>query len=171
MRKVKFWTAFVCLIIVFSTTVYAYSTDMLKTKNKSIKTWSQKYDNIKVLTNNGTVTYDEERGIVFDCNLEVPGDYFEFTVDLVNDGLVDAEIEEIIKTGLTDNIKKFLDYNVTYLNGREIKVNDKIKAGTKETLKVNVTYKEDITAEDLPATDEEAELAFDITMVQKEDYR
>ena len=171
MKGVKIWTAIFCLVVIGSTTAYAYASDVFATNNTNVKTWSQQYENIKVLTNNGNAIVDKERGIVFNCSLEEPGDYFEFTVDIVNDGLVDAQIDEIVKTGITDNNRKYLDYNVTYLDGTNIKEKDIIKANDRITIKLNVTYKTDLNAEDLPAEDENAELSFDMTMIERESYR
>ena len=64
----------------------------------------------------------------FTANLKTPGDYYEFSVDVVNDGTVDAMIDSIVKTPeLTEEQSKYIKYEATYQNGESI--------STKQTLK------------------------------------
>ena len=42
------------------------------------------------------VTDDDE--VVFEVNLQVPGEYFEFTIDMINEGSIDGIINEVSKS-------------------------------------------------------------------------
>ena len=79
----------------------------------------------------------------------------------------DAIIDSIDKDGLTNQQKKYLDYSISYLNGKEVKVGDTFKAGETKTTKVRVEYLNNISSEDLPGKDEEIKYSFNITMVEK----
>jgi hypothetical protein len=95
------------------------------------------------ITNNTTVNYE--------VNLDNPGDYYEFTVDVVNKGTVDAKIDTdgIVKTQLSDTESVFASYVVTYADGSTVSEGDTLAVSETKTLLVRVEYNEDITVEQL----------------------
>ena len=57
----------------------------------------------------------------FETTLNMPGDFYEFVVDVVNAGSIDAMIENVVKTPeLTTEQAKYLKYEVSYANGESI---------------------------------------------------
>lgn len=89
-------------------------------------TWDIHFDNPLVKEDSVTLdlpTIDSKNFVVsFDVNLDLPGDFYEFTVDIVNDGTIDAMIDSIQNTYvLTEEQKKYLNYTITYQGGDEIK--------------------------------------------------
>ena len=46
---------------------------------------------------------------------DLPGDYYEFTVYLVNDGTVDVAIDEITVTGIDEQNRDYLTYYLKYV--------------------------------------------------------
>ena len=89
-------------------------------------TWDIHFDNPLVTEDSVTLdlpTIDSKNFVVsFDVNLDLPGDFYEFTVDIVNDGTIDAMIDSIQNTYvLTEEQKKYLNYTITYQGGDEIK--------------------------------------------------
>ena len=88
-------------------------------------------------------------------------------MDITNNSNKNAKIDTIEKTGLTEQQKKYLDYNITYLDGTEVKVGDIFNAGETKTAKVRVEYLTNVSKEDLPTTDEDVSYNFNITMVEK----
>ena len=103
----------------------------------------------------------------YTVTLSKPGDFYEFTVDAVNKGSIDAMINTISNTGLTSAQSRYMSYNVAYSDGTAITEKQKLVAETgKETIKVRVEYKKDITASDLPTTDQTVSLTFSVTYVQ-----
>ena len=107
--------------------------------------------------------------IEYTVMLAEPGDFYEFNVDIVNNGTIDAMISEVLKTGLSSEQEKYIEYTATYSDGINIEENDLLKSGTSENIKVSVKYKEDIVASDLPTEDNLISLSFSIVYVQADE--
>lgn len=105
--------------------------------------------------------------IDYSIMLKEPGEYYSFTVDIVNKGTKNARIYDVIKDGITKRQEKFLDYTVTYIDGSKLKINDTLLVGERKTINIVVCFKEDVTAEDLPSTDQELNLTYKIIYVEK----
>ena len=139
--------------------------------------WDIYFDNVQVKSGSVTAStpaIDTAKTTVsYSVTLNLPGDYFEFTVDAVNDGTIDGMISEISSTlnnvEIDDNLPPALEYNVTYVNGTTIQNNQLLEAGEKETYKVKVGYKKDISATDLPSTEQTLNLTFSVTYIQADD--
>lgn len=98
-------------------------------------------------------------GVIF----HIIGDYYEFTVDVINEGTVDAMLEEVVKEGLGSN-SSYLTFDVTYSDGIPITKFDYLpKCGGKESLKVKVTF---ISA---PENDVVANLGVSVNYIQADD--
>ena len=166
MKKIKTLMVLALIIMIGTTTVYAYSNNLVKgvrnTSNLDIE-----YTNVISTSKNGTATLDNTTGVSFTANLEKPGDTFEFTVDMVNKSNMDAKVDQVVMTELTEQQQRYLSYNVTYVDGNTITTNDVIKSGETKTLKITLDYKYDITADDLPTEDENIDLSFNIVMVEE----
>lgn len=164
MKNIKMLVVTLLIIMIGTTTVYAYSNNLVKgSKNE----FDIHYQNVVSLSDKGNVVLDNENNINFETTLAVPGDYYEFTVDMKNNSVEDATIDEIVKTELTERQQRYLEYTVTYANGETINIGDIIESGETKTIKVRLTYKYDITAEDLPTEDENLDLSLNFVMVQK----
>ena len=74
-------------------------------------------------TNSPTIGADA-MSINFDVTLSNPGEYYEFNVDVVNRGTLNAEIENYTITELTEQQLKYLTFEVKYSDGSEIKKGD-----------------------------------------------
>ena len=73
----------------------------------SSNTWDIHFDNIQINTNSVAIgendspaTIDPENNckVDFEVTLSLPGDFYEFTVDVVNSGTIDGMIGELNKT-------------------------------------------------------------------------
>ena len=125
-------------------------------------TWDVHFDNIQVNEdsvpigeNDSQATINPENNckIDFEVTLSLPGDFYEFTVDVVNEGTIDGMIGTLNKTLTINNetvqeVPDYLNYSITYDDGVEIEENHKVSAGTVETYKVRLEFKTDI--EELP---------------------
>ena len=125
-------------------------------------TWDIHFDNIVVNENSVSIgtgdsaaTIDPENNckVDFEVTLSIPGDFYEFTIDVVNAGTIDGMIGTLNKTlkvnnEIVEETPDYLDYSVTYSDGVEIEENHKITAGTTETYLVRLEFKTDI--EELP---------------------
>ena len=138
-------------------------------------TWDIHFENLKITK--GSVTATTEPTITesnrisnFTFVLDKRGDFYEFTVDIENSGSLDAMIDSIEKTpALTSEQQKYLIYTITYENDEEIKKNHLIKINEFVRIKVRVEFKNDITAFDLPQTQQVLNLGFHINYIQAED--
>ena len=169
---------FLILLIVLSVGIsigYAYLNTSLTINGTSAvqkNTWDTHFDNIKI--KEGSVTANIEPTVEsgtkisrFDLVLQKPGDYYEFTVDVVNSGTLDAMVSNIVKTpDLTLAQQKYLDYKIEYENGEQITTKQLVKAEEFVRVKVRVEYKKDIQPEDLPTELDLVSLGFEINYEQ-----
>ena len=87
-------------------------------------------------------TISTPTSITFGAQLENPGDCYEFTVDVVNAGTIDAHVEQIhILPELTAEQEEYFQYYVTYLDEVNIQEGDTLNAGDQETLLVRFQYR------------------------------
>lgn len=167
MKKKGFRILVVFAVLFSATTVYAYKNNLIKINDGRMSIFDITYNNIRKIEGNGNADAKTDTDINLNTELANPGDYTEFLVDITNNSNKDAKIDTIEKTGLTEQQKKYIDYNITYLNGKEVKVGDVFKRGETKTAKVRVEYLTNISKDDLPKTDEDINYNFNITMVEK----
>ena len=104
--------------------------------------------------------------VTFGATLSKPGDMYSFAVDVVNNGTIDAMLNEVVKSTLTSAQEKYLTFSVTYSDGLEISQKDSLKAGTSETILVSVQYNMDIDNDELASADENLTLSVSMNYVQ-----
>ena len=136
--------------------------------------WDIHFENLEVTS--GSVAPHQEA--VIDVNkttvnfgiiLNKPGEFYEFSVDVVNKGTIDAMISEITKIGLTEEQSKYLNYIVEYTSGVQLLPNQLLETGTKEVIKVRVEFRSDLDQSDLPVNGEELNLSFSLNYIQADD--
>ena len=139
------------------------------TANLNNPTWDIYWNNVQVSSGSVSastpVIDSSETTVSYTVTLNKPGDFYEFSVDAVNAGTIDAMIEEITSklNGVTiASLPSYLNYTVTYLDGARLKNNQLLAAGTTETYKVRIEYKQNISANDLPTTDQSLSLDFSV---------
>ncbi len=146
------------------------------TANINSANWDVYWNNVQV--SNGSVeattpTIDTNKTTVsFNVTLTKPGDYYEFTVDAVNAGTLDAMIESIDSklNGTTiTTLPAYLDYDVTYSDGTALATNQELLHDSTETYKIRIAYKDNISASDLPDTNQSLSLQFSVTYKQATD--
>ena len=107
--------------------------------------------------------------ISYNVTLPSPGSEYSFTVNAKNFGTIDAALEGITLSGLTDAQKKYISYNVNY-NGVDY---DETTDGLAEdllvndthTLNVSVSYLLPADSADLPTTDVDVNLTIALDYV------
>lgn len=137
----------------------------------SSSNWSIRFDNIQIQEGSATATTaptiaDSLTEINYEINLDTPGDFYEFTVDVKNNGSINAILDEVLITDLTAEQQRYLLYTVTYSDNKVVAKNDLLNAGATKTIKVRVEFKRDITAADLPSTNSTLELSLSLHYVQ-----
>ena len=174
-RKTLYFILSIILVSVFSLTiVYAALSTVLNITGSTQITasnWDIHLENAVV--RNGSVSANapsiSSNNLSFSANLTKPGDFYEFTVDVVNDGSIDAMIDSVIKTPeLTAAQTKYLKYEVSYQNGESISAKQTIKSGTSTPIKVRIEYRTDLSASDLPTTTTNLNLKLTLVYVQSD---
>ena len=174
MKKKKYMI--ILLIIVISCINIGYasiSSNMLINDTAIIqnKKWKIYFDNVNINEQSVSAKVEPETvgnntiSIGYEVDLAKPGDFHEFTVDIVNDGDLTAVLDEFSITQLTDAQKKYLNYKVKYNDGNEIAKTDTIAAHSSEKLLVKIEYLKDVTSADLPTADEAISLNVELTYV------
>lgn len=138
----------------------------------SKNSWSIYFENIVIIDNHAKFvpaapSIDSDKAnISFSAVLAKPGDLYEFNVDIVNNGTLDAMITSISKSGLSAEQQKYIEYSVTYYDGGTISTKDILKAGAKETLRIRVRFISDIEAGDLPNSSDTLNLSYNLNYQQ-----
>ena len=138
-------------------------------------TWNIYWDNVQVTTGSVTAqtpTISNQTTVSYEITLHQPGDFYEFTVDVVNSGTIDGMISSItskLNNVVITTLPSYLDYSITYYDDKPILLNHLLAAGNTETLKVRISYKTDIDPDDLPDTDQQLNLNFTITYTQADE--
>ena len=146
------------------------------TANINSANWSVYWNNVQVESGSVTAptpTIDSDKTTVsYTVTLEKPGDYYEFTVDAVNAGTIDAMIESIDSklNGVTmEEVPAYLDYGISYADDTPLEENQELLHDSTETYKVHIGYVDYIEADELPATNQTLNLSFTVTYRQAND--
>ena len=175
-RKNLFLVLGLVMISVFSlTVVYAALNTVLTIQGNarvSAADWDIYLNNPRVTNGSATTDVPEIKTsstLEFSTTLNMPGDFYEFTVDVVNGGSIDAMIENVVKTPeLTTEQAKFLKYEITYQNGESISTKQILAKDTTMPIKVRIEYRRDISSSDLPTTATTLDLALTLEYVQSD---
>ena len=115
------------------------------TSGISKTTWKIYWDNIEVASGsvNGekvvkaaSITGDKDQMVEYIINLTTPGDFYEFSVDAVNDSTLDAMVDEVNNNvyeedGITPReLPSYLEYTVLYDDGSSIELDNSLPAGS-----------------------------------------
>lgn len=167
MRKEKKEKKMVLLLligVIFMTVGFAAYSGILNiegTVNVKSNKWSIGYiaDTYKETSGSVSATAKNITASEYDftTSLSKPGDFYEATLDIKNEGTFSAKITEITKSTLTETQQKYLEYTVTY-DGTEYNettsgLSLELAAGATKTLKIRVDYVQPENSADLPSTD------------------
>ena len=172
--KQKFIALAVLLILAISVGYAALSTTLTinGTANIASNSWLIYFTNVQVTSGSVTATTTPTTSgtstitLTWAVNLQTPGDFYEYYVDVKNDGTIDAMIGSLSNTSLTTTQAKYLNYTVTYSDGAVIEQYDKLDSNETVTLKVRVEYKTDLNPEDLPTENTPVTLTYASNYVQ-----
>ena len=142
-------------------------------------TWDIHWNRTSVNVSEGSVSGTDPRvfgtndnTVEFTTELELPGDFYEFTVDAINEGSIDGAItlttnnvyevvnEEEISTELPD----YILYTVTYDDDTIPTIGDILKKGESKKYKVRVEYDSEATS--IPDTAKTYKFKYTVTYGQ-----
>ena len=140
--------------------------------------WGIKFENLSSptkigsATTTGTAKIEESKSAEItgiNVSLSTPGDKVTYTVDLVNEGTINAKIDNIEKTVLTQEQQRYLTFKVTDQNGKEVSEGDILSAGETRNLTITIEFIKDLTKEDLPKQTSTISLSYKLNFVQTDD--
>ena len=140
--------------------------------------WGIRFENLSSptkigsATTTGTAKIEETKAAEItgmNVSLSIPGDKVVYTVDLVNEGTINAKIDKIEKTELTSEQQKYLIFKVTDKNGREVSEGDILSAGETRNLTITIEFIKDLTKEDLPTSTSTISLSSKLNFVQTDE--
>ena len=176
-RRSKFKDNKLALLLVLLMSIgigYASLTTTLSingTTNVATNSWNIYFANLQI--NNGSVAGNPDAtlsgnsmSIIYGGELVHPGDYYEFTVDVVNEGSLPGKVSIV---GLTGNNTEYLSTSYTYSNGKPINLGDILNAGKSKKLTIKAWIPEDIDTSLLPTSDTPITLTFHLQYIQSEE--
>lgn len=101
--------------------------------------------------NTAVIVDNDDTKVTYSVTLKKPGDFFEFTVDVVNDGTLDAKLNARRETGTDISSQPFVTYSVEGLPALDSILEP--GASHKKTIRIRVEYPVDIRPVDLPSED------------------
>ena len=175
-QKKKLSISIFLLLVLIIGIGYAYLTSNLSITGATevvANTWNIHFENLNV--KDGSVTASSPAtiqsnnvDITYSIHLSRPKDYYEFTVDVKNDGTLPGKVSISELSGITADASSVIDYSITYINGRTVAIGDILNAGAKKIIKVKVFYKDDISAIDLPSSNINLSLTYTLQYVQSD---
>lgn len=152
---------FIILIVIVISIGFAYLSSNLSISGLvgyKENSWKIFFDNIfiqdSIDSSTENIAINEDKtSIDYSVNLKKPGEKYTFLVDVVNDGTIDAMLDNLEITGLTEEIKKFIDVKVTYADGKELTNKDLLEKKGKVKIKVETSFKSNIEITNLPTVD------------------
>ena len=192
MRNRRKNKVFLYLLVILGITVgFALLSTTLKINGiAGIKsnTWNIHWDDESINVSSGSVVAEEPKvssatvakdTVSFDVELEMPGDYFEFEIDAVNEGSIDGALnlsENWItykSNGVATTLPSYMEFSVKYDDNTTPKSGDVLKkrvdANTprRQTYKIRVGYKSSI--EELPENPQPITIKVEIPYEQYKD--
>ena len=175
-RKTLYLVLAIVMVSVFTLSVaYAAMSAVLEIHGNSeivASSWDIHLENAQVKSGSVSANAPVISGnstLAFNVELNTPGEFYEFTVDVVNEGSIDAMIDSVVKTPITGtSYAKYIKYEVSYENGESISTKQTLKKGTSTPIKVRVEYRKDLVASDLPSSAIELSLKLTLVYVQSD---
>lgn len=153
------------LLMTVGFAAYAQTLNINGTVKVKANSWNVHYVSNDITKSQGSVdatsaTIDtNDTNFAFTVNLQKPGDFYEATINVINEGTIDAVLKKLTMSTLTDAQKKYLSYKVSY-NGTEYTASNEnlsvaLAAEATHPVVVRVEYLQPANASDLPSEDVE----------------
>ena len=142
--------------------------------------WGIRFENLSKpisvgkATTTGTAKIEETKSASItgmNVNLSIPGDKIVYTVNLVNKGTINAKIDNIEKTVLTEEQQRYLTFKVTDKNGDEVREGDILEKGETKKLIITIEFIKELTKEDLPKQTSTISLSYKLNFVQTDEKK
>ena len=160
-RKKRMSVLILLLLVGFITIGYAVlNSDLTITGTSHITnaTWDVHFETISVTTGSVTATTAPTiatggLSITYEVTLAKPGDFYEFSVNVKNDGSVTAKLSAAPTiSGPTTAQDVYTNYTFLNSDGTAVTAGQTIAAGASKTYKVRVEFDRNISSNQLPTT-------------------
>ena len=177
MKKGKKRFSIAVLLLLLLTVTIGFSAlstnlNILGTSKIGTVNWDVHFENIGITSGSVTATTaptidNAKTKITYAVELNTPGDFYEFTVDVKNAGTVDAKLESLpTLSGVSSTQAVYTDYTFKHSDGSAVAAGETIAAGSSRTYKVRVEFKSNVASADLPTTTQNMNLSVDMNYVQ-----
>ena len=167
--------SFALLFMSVGFATYASTLTINGTATVRANKWSVHYVSASYAEITGSVAVTSktitDTDFTYAVTLDKPGDFYEATVNVVNDGTFDAVLNSLTMNTLTDAQKKYLTYTVTYdgtaYTASQTGLNSSLPYATgsnTKAVKVRVEYVQPESSTDLPQE------SIDVTLTASLDY-
>ena len=161
MRRKNYFKLPIIVFILFLVIGFALLSTTLNingTSTFAASTWNIHWENVVVNDLSTGVAElpeitDDDTVLSYDVQLELPGDFYEFTVDAKNDGTIDATIEDIQHELIVDEeFEDYVAYSIVYdEDGSDPAIGDVLAAGDSKTYRIRIEFLS--TATSVPSND------------------
>ena len=122
--------------------------DILGVATMTDAKWDVHFDNY--VLDDGSVVPETnpttaDTSISFSATASIPGEFYGFTIDVVNEGTIDAAISSFTLTPDFSDIA-YIDTAITYMDGTPVGIGDALPAGRSRKIKVLLEYKDGLDA-------------------------
>lgn len=177
MKQVKRSVSVIVLLLLLVGITVGYSAlsqtlNINGTSTISKTTWNVHFANVTITTGSVTATTAPTAtgnvvSLDYAVNLQKPGDFYEFTVDVKNDGTVAAKLSALpTLSGVSTAQDVYVNYTFTHSDGTAITVGETIAAGASKKFKVRVEFDSSISASQLPSSEQTLNLTASMNYVQ-----
>ena len=186
-RKTRNTGILLLVLLLIVTVGYAFLSTTLRANglvNVEGNTWDVRWDSESISVDPDSasgpapVVSETDTKVSFTANIEIPGDYYEFTIDAVNAGTVDAMIGEIKTTiknanNQTVELPDYMHFKVTNEDGTPLQEKHLLEGTenpeypTRE--KYKITLEMDIDPEELPSSAISYKIEFQVKYIQADD--
>ena len=154
---------------------YAYISTSLSINGVSTiaaNSWNIHFENLSVSNGSSVAStpatiQNDTTKINYSVLLDLPGDFYEFEVDVVNSGTIPGKVSLVNISGISSEAEPYLESSVKYVNGNSVQIGDILNPGTGKRIVVRVGYIEDLNT--LPEDTIELDLEFEIDYSQTEE--
>ena len=151
-KKIMYFSLFFLLLLV--SVGYAYLNAALSINGSTTiaaNTWDIHFENLSISAGSVAATTPaaisgNTTSINYSVLLSRPGDYYEFSVDVVNAGTLSGKISLVNVQGITSAAEPYLESSIKYITDEGVQVNDLLNPGASKRIVVRVGYKEDLNS-------------------------
>lgn len=148
------------LVMAVGYAAFSQSLTINGTVTASAAKWSVRLKGTSYAESTGSVAATTktitDTAMTYAATLDKPGDFYEFTVDVENNGTFDAKLTSINLSALDATQSKYIKYTVSYgstdYTATATGLNVALAASATETVKVRVEYYQPEDSNDLPTT-------------------